>query len=414
MAAISLQDWGDAVRRRQDIVLALQWTMVIVYFALLLAPFLVRFFNGNAEFALQATRLEEALFWGVWQPAVLLATLVFGQVWCGLLCPDGTITEWVSRRGLGRKPSAWLKLAAWPALSFFALTAASEAFDAHRSALGTLIVVGGASALALAAGAVWGRGKRVWCRWLCPISSVFSLLSRCAVLHFNVDRAAWDRAPRRSLKPVDCPLLLDVRRLKSNEKCNMCGRCSGHRDAVALAVRAPGSEIATLQADELRSGEALTVAFVLIGLGLAAPHWKEWPWRPALTSFLRPDHVSAEGLIVILATSLVFGLAVVGALLLASRGRREIGLRLAYALIPLAGLGLFLAEAEHALDLLAQAGFASARILPWLRAIVVALGAAWSFSLAWKMRPSVSGSSAGAALIGGLALAYYFAPSSLL
>jgi hypothetical protein len=333
------------------------------------------------------------------------------------------VTEWISRRGLGRKPSAWLKIATWPALLFFALTLASAAYDARRSAAGTLIVVGGASVLAIFAGAIWGRGKRVWCRWLCPISSVFSLLSRCALLHFSVDRSAWDRAPRASKllapQPVDCPLLLDVRRLKSNEKCNMCGRCSGHRGAVALALRAPGSEIAALQADELRASDAATISFVLIGLGLAAPHWRDWPWRPALSSFVGrvfgPDQGGLEGLLVILFTSLVFGLVVVAALALASGGRRETGLRLAYALIPLAGLGLCLAEAEYSLDLLAQAGFASAQVLPWLRASVLAIGAAWSLTLALKARP-VDGlqSAGGAALIAGLALAYLCAPSALL
>jgi hypothetical protein len=424
MAATRLQAWGDAVRRRQDVVRVLQWTMVAIYFGLLLAPVLARLLGGKAEFAVQAARVEEALFWGVWQPAVLLTTLVFGQVWCGLLCPDGTLTEWISRRGLGRKPSAWLKIASWPALLFFALTLASAAYDARRSAAGTLIVVGGASMLAIFAGAVWGRGKRIWCRWLCPISSVFSLLSRCAVLHFNVDRAAWDRAPRfaRPLAPqaVDCPLLLDVRRLKSNEKCNMCGRCSGHRDAVALALRGPGSEIAALQADELRLNDALAIAFVLIGVGLAAPHWRDWPWRPALSSFVArvvgPAPVGLEGLVVIFATSLAFGLVVAAALALASAGRREIGLRLAYALIPLAGLGLCLAEAEYSLDLLARAGFASAQVLPRLRAFVLAIGATWSLALALKARPvtGLPSRAGGAALIGGLSLAYLFAPSNLL
>jgi hypothetical protein len=141
-----------------------------------------------------------------------------------------------------------------------------------------------------------------------------------------------------------------------------------------------------------------------------------------VTSFLGqvfgPDHFGLEGLMTILVTSLAFGLAVVGALLLASGGRRDIGLRLAYALIPLAGLGLFLAEAEHSLNLLAQAGFAAARFLPWLRSLVIAVGAAWSLALALKARPIVGLHSAGgaltsAALIGGLALAYLNAPSAL-
>ena len=72
-----------------------------------------------------------------------------------------------------------------------------------------LLLVGGPSLAAIATGLVYGRGKRVWRRHLCPIAGPLALLSRGAPLHFAVDRAAWDAAPRPP-RPVYCPLLIDA------------------------------------------------------------------------------------------------------------------------------------------------------------------------------------------------------------
>ncbi|ARJ65902.1 polyferredoxin [Magnetospirillum sp. ME-1] len=342
---------GDFLHRRQDVVRMVQWGMALVYFVLLLGPVVIP--AGGLG------RVAEAVFWGVWWPAVILSVMVFGQFWCGVLCPDGTVTECASRHGKGAKPAEWLRWGWWPLLAFAAVTLFSDSVDAHRSAWGTLAAVGGMSLLALATGLWFGKGRRVWCRYLCPAGSVFSLLARASALHFKVDRARWDAAPRPSPKPVDCPLLLDVRRLTSNEKCNMCGRCSGHRGAVELAWRPLGSEIAGLKDDEVRPWDAAGICFVLIGLCFAGFHW-------------------TGDIVAILAVALGLGGAVAASLLLAAG--RQGWMRLAYALIPLAGFGLFLGAVEHSLALVECPD-----LLPWLRTVFVTLGLAWSGRLGWGL-----------------------------
>ena len=372
---------GDVLRRRQDWVRCLQWVFVAVYVFLLFAPL--------AAPGTELARLTVTLFWGVWWPAVILSMLLAGQFWCGVLCPDGTVTECASRHGKGLKPSEWLRWGWWPIAAFAFVTLFAAATRAHNSPAGNLIEVGGMSALALATGAAYGRGRRVWCRYLCPAGSVFSLLARCSALHFKVDRAAWDAAPRPVPKPVDCPLLLDVRRLTSNEKCNMCARCSGHRNAVELSWRWPGSEIVGLRDDEVRPWDAAGICFVLIGLFYAGVHW-------------------AGELFAILGIALALGSAVAGLLALAARGNGREGARLAYGLIPLAGLGLFLGAAELPLK---EAGMLS--ILPGLRTGLVAAGVAWSGWLGWQMTDSLrTRMGIGAALV-LLAACYLFAPVPL-
>lgn len=417
--AKKLRAFGDFLGKRRDVVARLQWATAAIYVFLLFAPFAGFLSPHASELAARAARWEEALFWGVWWPGVILTSMIFGQIWCGLFCPDGAFTETASWYGLHKKPERWLDKASWPVLAFALLTVASELSDAHRSSVGTLAAVGGASLFAIAFGLVFGRGKRIWCRWLCPVASMFSLLARCAVLHFKVDRARWDSAPRGS-GAVDCPLLLDVRRLRSNEKCNMCARCSGHRSAVALRPRAPGSEIVTLRDDELRLSDALSVCFALVGLTFSAFHFRDWPWRSAIMSALGTsgDYEWVPAVLSIGIGTLVFGGTLAVLLVIAARGSRTKAVRLAYAIIPLAGIGLFLGAGEHSLEILARDGFPSAAFLPWLRAIALAAGAIWSlllgrsvFSgggrLAWGEFAICAG------VIAWLALLFQFAPSSI-
>jgi polyferredoxin len=376
-----MKRFGEFLRRRQDWVRRLQGAFVAIYLVLLFAPFLA---TGTG-----VGRATEALFWGVWWPAVILSMMLIGQFWCGVFCPDGAITEYASRYGKGLKPAEWLRKGWLAILAFAIVTLFADATRAHSSPSGNLIVVGGATALALAVGLAYGRGRRVWCRYLCPTASVFSLLARCSALHFKVNRAVWDGAPRPAPKPVDCPLLLDVRRLKSNEKCNMCARCSGHRDAVELSWRWPGAEIASLREDEARPWDAFGICFVLIGLFYGGFHWPgSW--------------------IAILGVALILGAAVAALLALATAGQWPAGARLAYGLIPLAGLGLFLGAAEVSLK-----EFDILPLLPWLRATLVAIGAAWSGWLGWRMAAGVRARAAFGAALALLAAAYLLAPVSV-
>ena len=54
-------------------------------------------------------------------------------------------------------------------------------------------MLGGSTVAAVGLGLLYGREKRIWCRYLCPASGVFAVLAKIAPLHYKVDRAAWDR-----------------------------------------------------------------------------------------------------------------------------------------------------------------------------------------------------------------------------
>ena len=119
---------------------------------------------------------------------------------------------------------------------------------------------------------VYGRSKRVWCRYLCPVTGVFALLARLAPLSFQVDRAAWQAQPA-NIAAVDCPPLLNVSTLASASQCHSCGRCSGHRGAVALTGRWPGSEIVHSRPGDVGRYEALLLLYGMLGFALGAFQW---------------------------------------------------------------------------------------------------------------------------------------------
>ena len=380
------QRLGDALRRNRSMIAYWQWALVVAYLFLLIVPAVAPGTDDSSPWVAGLGRFAQALFWGLWWPSVILSTMLVGQVWCGLLCPDGTLTEFVSKHGQGRKTPAWMRRPALPIALFAAITLFEYAFDAHQSPLGTLFAIGSTSALALASGVLFGRGKRIWCRYACPVGSVFSLLARCALLHIRVDRAAWDAAPRPLPHPVDCPVLLDIKRMTRSDKCNMCARCSGHRGAVALAWRPLGQEIASLRDDEIQAWEAVSIVFVLIGLAYGAMHWKHSPWNAWWLAHLPlPGMAGLATILSVVGPALLIGAAVSSCLFAAAGGRPGRAIHLAYALIPLGGLGLFLGAIEHALLMLHQAGLAVASTLPWLRGTVLLMAFVWSEGLGLRL-----------------------------
>lgn len=375
-----LRGIGGFLQRRQDVVRRVQWGVVAVYLALLLVPVLVpqAFVLGGGA------RITEAVFWGIWWPVAIFATLLCGQFWCGLLCPDGTVTEFLSRHGRAGKISLRMRWPGWPLLLFTFITLAWHFFDARRVPAATLALLGGGSLAAWATGHYLGRGKRLWCRYLCPAGSVFSLLSRAAMLHFRVDRDKWDAAPRPLPRPVDCPQLLDVRRLNGNAECSMCARCSGHRAAVTLALRVPGAEIAALREEEANPRDAFAICFVLIGLGYG---------------IARDGTSMAEMLLT--AAGLGGGVAVL--LWLGAAGHLSRAVLMAHGLIPLAGAGLLFGALGRSEQIMSTLGLEMSGWLAAARNGVLLAGAVWSIGVGRAMARNAGSSDPRRGLHGAIA-----------
>lgn len=386
--ALALRRAGLALRRYRRQIAIVQWLMVVVYLALVVTPVLLPKTGSHMPdgFALSVP----FLLWGLWWPLVILSVMLLGRAWCGLLCPEGTLTEWVSRRGLGRAIPPLLRWSGWPFCTFLAVTLYGQVSDLYTQPWPAALLLGGSTAAAIAVGLLYGRGKRVWCCYLCPVTGVFGLLAKIAPLHFQVDQAAWDNAPRgrraSGKNLVECAPLIDIRRMQSASDCNMCGRCAGERDAVQLALRSPNAEILSVaDSPETQPGErwsARLLVFGLLGMALGTFQWQASPWHDAL------QHDA-----MLLAAYLVSITLLVGGWLWLwlHLGARVAGwpwFRLAQVLIPFAGASLVVGLSLLTTSQLAGEGYP----LPWadaMRGGVLVVGALWSLWLARRLAGSL-------------------------
>jgi len=296
----------------------------------------------------------------------------------------------------------------------------------YQYATATLLVLGGSTLAAIAVGFVYGKGKRVWCRHLCPVNGVFAILARISPLHFRVDSNAWSAsAGRVRAHPVNCAPMVRIRRMTGPSECHMCGRCSGLHGAVALAARPPGREVMRIDPAEARAWDAALIVFGMIGLAIGAFEWSATPWfvdlRTALASRVL-DHGPAwlladnapwwllthypdahdvftwlDGALIvgwIVGTALVLGGFITICLALASlpmRGIRHRAYALSYALTPLAGIGLFVGLSALTVGLAKGEGM-QVHALPMLRCALLGLAAAWSLRMSYaQLRSRATG-----------------------
>jgi hypothetical protein len=468
MRASRLARLGDWMARHRRVILAAQWVIVVFYAVLVALPAFLphpnpeaRLFSGDMgassfidpdyciapadgqapRLALQdkaptvalwherLVLLAQYLFWGVWWPFVILSIMLVGRVWCGVLCPEGALAEFASRHGRGLAIPRWLRWSGWPFVAFVLTTVYGQLISVYEYPQAALLILGGSTVAAIAIGYLYGKGKRVWCRYLCPVSGVFALLSRLAPVHFRVDREQWNRYPRRT-PAVDCAPLLNVKKLPGMAQCHACGRCSGHREAVQLAARSPNAEL--LGGEPPRTVEALLLLFGMLGVAVGAFQWTVSPWfvklkqgaaewlvardifwpleeSPAwwlLTRYPQVNDVftwldGAAILVWIFGVALALGgtswLAVRGAAKLARLDWR----RLALGLVPLAGVGLFLGLSMMSATHLRAEGLALAW-LPGLRAALLAVGVLWSAWLGWRLIQEVGAGDTVAKTLAGL------------
>lgn len=410
-----LARWGDALARQRGRVQALQWVVVAFYAVLVVVPACLPLPPAGASIVNDLTLFAQFVFWGVWWPGVIAATVLLGRSWCGLFCPEGSLSELASRHGLGRSIPRWMRWRGWPALAFVATTVYGQLVSVYEYPQAALLVLGGSTVAAVVVGGVWGRGKRVWCRHLCPVSGVFALLAQLSPLHYRTDAPAW-RAHAGAVPAVDCAPLLPLRQLDSAAACHACGRCSGHRGAIRLSARSPNAEI--LAARPAPEASARLLVFGLLGVAVGAFQWTLSPW------FVRLKQLAAEALVArevwwplgddapwwllthhpeasdvfswldgaaIVAYIGTYTL-VVGGLSWWALGRaaRRLGPgalsrdALAMALVPVAAAGLFLGLSMTTVSHLRAEGWGLAMVGP-LRAVLLGGAVAWSAWLAARL-----------------------------
>jgi polyferredoxin len=414
---------ADFLRDHASLLRKLQWGVVLFYFTLLVVPVLMPLPDNSASVLNNLTILAQFCFWGIWWPFVLVSMPLLGRAWCGVLCPEGMLTEWASERGQGRSIPKWMRWGGWPFVAFAGTTIYGQLVSVYQYPLAVMAVLGGSTFAAMIVGWRYGRSKRVWCKYLCPVNGVFNLLAKLAPWHFKVDEKAW-RHPVVRIETINCAPLVPLRHMKGAGDCHVCGRCSGYRGAIALTPRSPEEEIVNVADGE--PWQTALIVFGLMGLAMGAFLWSSSPWfvtiKQAAATWLVDRDITwplldnapwyilthypevndsfswLDGACILL--FIAGGLVIVGgsaylSLWLADRllprlsaPRTPFGSpglhKLAQALIPVAGIGVFLGLSATTITLLKHEGLSTAWATP-ARFTLLTLAIAWSLRLAWRL-----------------------------
>ena len=253
----------------------------------------------------------------------LLAALIFGRVWCGWLCPFGSLLEWFSPKRHGKTvPSGWrtvkyllffslifaavlgnqtlafmdpisiltrsMTAVIWPAVRFLVYGLESflykfeflwpllDSFD--RSVLLPLfqgiesVFIAGLPiflffAVILALNRV---AERFWCRYLCPLGGMLGLVSRLAFFRRQVGDACTDCGLCARICPTGT---IDKSKAYASDpaECTVCYDCADKCpvQAISFTSRLPGWKMAEAQSyDPDKRQTLLILAGTLGGLAL--------------------------------------------------------------------------------------------------------------------------------------------------
>ncbi|MDY7578865.1 4Fe-4S binding protein [Herbaspirillum sp. RTI4] len=269
-----MRRYGGAIR-------GIQWLIVLTYAFLIIVPIFLPLPDETAHLWSNLTLIAQFSFWGIWWPFVLVTMVLMGRVWCGVLCPEGTLTEFASKYGLGKAIPRWMRWGGWPFVAFGLTTIYGQMVSVYQYPKAVLLVLGGSTLGAIIVGIIYGKEKRVWCKYLCPVNGVFGLLAKLSPFHYKVNEDAW-RASYQThgvrVIAINCAPLVPLRKMTGASDCHMCGRCSGHRDAIGLSWRAPTVEIVQFGKTNNNLWESTLVLFGLFGIAIGAFHWSASPW----------------------------------------------------------------------------------------------------------------------------------------
>ena len=406
-----LQRYGKQIQR-------LQWIIIFIYAFLILVPVFLTLPPTYIRFLENLTLAAQFIFWGVWWPFVLLSIVFFGRIWCGILCPEGALTEFASKHGLGKSIPRWMRFKGWPFIMFSFITIYGQMISVYQYPKPALLILGGSTIVAIIIGLIYGKSNRVWCKYLCPVNGVFAVLAKLAPIWYKPDKEKWRKSPLE-VAPIKCPTILPLRTMDSASGCHMCGRCSGYKDSIVLTMRSPNNEILQINRHNQSIWESFLIIYGLLGISLGAFNWSTsnllqhvkiflatwfinnnimWPFAtnapwwiftnyPAYSDvFSWLDGILVIGYIVIFALCIGSIITLILCIVLKILGKFEILVfnHLSQSLIPIAGCGVFIGLFSNTISILREENIIftsmtmSKFILLWCASI-------WSVYLSWQI-----------------------------
>lgn len=248
---------------------------------------LVLLFLGPADLM----RNPAALFsWAVGWPTLMIGAFFWARFWCSL-CPIGTLSNLAKKVIALEKPfPTFLKnrsdlIIAGAVLGIIWLETATDMRNSPFN-LGLLLLTMLASAVVISV--IYERQS--WCRYLCGLGGMTSVLAKGSLIELRADRnvcisqCTSNECYLGTKTREGCPFGQVGPKLHSNRFCKLCGSCVKNcpHDAINLNLRVPGKEMW-----EMRHTNTWT-AFLIIGMlggllselvhGMPIYKWLTAPW----------------------------------------------------------------------------------------------------------------------------------------
>jgi len=165
--------------------------------------------------------------WTLWWPALLLTAFLFARGWCSF-CPLEAIGEFVGvKTRVTHEPMQWLRRrgAAISLAGLVFILLVEQATGMFSRAFATGLLLAGLLTATAAADLIIGR--RGWCKFLCPLGRIVSLVSRISLLemHSNQNVCVSRCRVDDCIKENGCPMGLHPTGIDNSDHCVLCLNC---------------------------------------------------------------------------------------------------------------------------------------------------------------------------------------------
>lgn len=207
----------EHVARRPNFPRLLRWTTVPLFLLIMLYTLMGPRTDNAANLAV----------WTLWWPTLLGTAFLVARGWCSY-CPLEAIGEFVGvKNRVVHEPMQWLKRWGSPLslAGLIAILLVEQATGMFSHALATGLLLTALLAATVSADVIIGR--RGWCKFLCPLGRIVSLVSRIALveMHSNhnvcVSRCRVDEC----VKEQGCPMGLHPTGIDNSDHCVLCLNC---------------------------------------------------------------------------------------------------------------------------------------------------------------------------------------------